>query len=439
MKKRIFVTFTILLILMSFLFPLSISFASPTEPTVNAPIALLMDANTGKLLYEKNAYEKRYPASTTKIMTAILAIENCDLNDIATVSYNAIFSVPVGYSNSNLQLDEQLTIDQLLHVLLIPSANDAANVLAEHIAGSVESFASMMNTKAIELGCKNTHFVNANGVHNEDHYSTAYDLALIAQYAMKNETFRKYVTETRYTLPITNKYEKEDRIFITTNKLVNPKSSQYYESATGVKTGYTDAAKNCIVASAKKDNMELISVILGAGNDASTNINKFTDCVSLFDYGFKNYTYRNLAIKDNVYKVITPKNASSDSKNLNVLYENDIFALIKQSDLTADFSPEVELDKNIKAPIQKGTVIGKISYTIDEINYTTNLIAGQDISANSIFTILIKIIAIIIVLYFIKCILNYTNKKKKRKKKKMNKKRSSTTQNNHSSPYRFNY
>lgn len=442
-KKR----FTYLLgfiILFTLLFPCCFSFASTDEPIVNAPVALLMDAGTGKILYEKNASEKRYPASTTKIMTAILALEHCNLTDIATVSYNAIFTVPVGYSNANLQLDEQLTIEQLLYVLLIPSANDAANVLAEHIAGSVESFASMMNTKAIEIGCKNTHFVNANGVHNEDHYSTAYDLALMGQYAMKNETFRKLAMQTRYTLPITNKYEKEDRIFNTTNKLVNPKSGQYYKSATGIKTGYTVAAKNCIVSSAKQGDMEIITVILGAENDTATKTNKFTDCISLFDYGFKNYTYKTLTTKDSVYKVITPKNASKDTKDLNVLYENNINALVKQSDLNTNFSPEVELDKNIKAPIQKGSVIGKISYTIDGINYTTNLIAGQDILASSIFSLILKILAIIIALYLLKRIFNFRNRNKKRRKKskKTTKKKTTSSRsrnNGYSSPYRFDY
>lgn len=409
-------------------------------PTVNAPVALLMDAGTGKILYEKNAHEKMYPASTTKIMTAILALENRNLTDVATVSYNAIFSVPVGYSNANLQLDEELTMEQLLNVLLIPSANDAANVIAEEISGSVESFASMMNTKAREIGCKNTNFVNANGVHDENHYSTAYDLALMGQYAMKNETFRKLATGVRYTLPVTNKYDKPDRIFLTTNRLVNPKSGQYYKYATGIKTGYTDAAKNCIVASAKKDNMELICVIMGAGSDITTDTNKFDDCMTLFDYGFENYKYEELCSANDVFKVIAPRNASNDTKNLNVLFEDDIYALVKSSDSGDNFSPEVDLNEKIKAPITKGSVIGKISYTIDDINYTTNLIAGQDILAGSFWAIFFKIILVIFALYILKCILNYINKgKKKKKKKSKGKKKTTKTTSRPSSPYHFNY
>lgn len=363
--KKIFLHILIVFMIFSFLFPISFCFGTTESDSVsvNAPVALLMDANSGKILYEKNAYDKMYPASTTKIMTAILALENRELSHVAKVSYNAIFTVPVGYTNANLQLDEELTIEQLLKVLLIPSANDAANVIAEDIGGSVESFASMMNTKAVEIGCKNTHFVNANGVHDEDHYSCAYDLALIGRYAMQNETFREIVSTVRYTLPVTNKYDKADRIFLTTNKLINSKSGQYYEYCTGIKTGYTDAAKNCIVASSKLDDMELICVIMGAANDNSSN-NKFTDCITLFDYGFENYTYKTLYSKDSVYKVVTPRNADSNTKNLNVLVEEDINVLVKKDDLDTNFVPDVSLDSNLKAPIAKGSVVGTISYDI---------------------------------------------------------------------------
>lgn len=381
---------------------------------------------TGKILYEKNAREKRYPASTTKIMTAILALEHRNLTDTATVSSNAISTVPSGYSHANLQVSEVLTMEQLLNVLLIPSANDAANVIAEDIAGSVESFASMMNTKAKEIGCENTNFVNPNGVHNESHYSTAYDLALIGRYAMKNDTFRKLVSTVRYTLPSTNKYDKEDRIFVNTNRLVNEKSGQYYRYSTGIKTGYTDAAGNCIVASSKKDNMELICVIMGADSDSTVDSNKFNDCITLFNYGFGNYKYETLCKANDVFRVVSPRNASKDTKSLNVLFETDIDALVNSNTVPSDLSPEVHLDDNLKAPITKGSVIGNVSYTIDGINYTTNLIAGQDILANSTFSIIIKIILVIIALCIFRRIFNFSSKGKgKRKKSKSNKSKKS--------------
>ena len=442
MKRNKFLAcFISILLLCNFIFSFNcITYAETTDtPTVNAPVALLIDMGTGKVLYDKNSHERRYPASTTKIMTAILTLENCNLTDIAKVSYDAIFSVPSGYTNANLQLDEELSVEDLLYALLIPSANDAANVLAEHIGGSIESFASMMNSKALELGCTDTNFVNPNGVHDENHYSTAYDLALMGRYAMQNDIFRKIVTTVRYTLPSTNKYEKEDRIFLTTNKLINSKSGQYYEYSTGIKTGYTVAAGNCIVASAKKNDMELLCVIMRAGND-NLNTNKFQDCINLFDYGFDHYTYKQLCEKGNTFKVITPRNATKDTKNLDVLYEDDIYALVNMEDSSNEFYPEIDLDEKLKAPITKGSVIGKITYSINDIQYTTNLIAGQDVLANSIFLLLFKIAIAILVIIILKKILNNisNNKKRKRKSKKSKKsKKTSYRKTNYDPLYHF--
>ena len=418
MKRKQYLLYILTFFMIFYLLvPNFVSFATTQDPITNAPIALLMESKTGKILYEKNAKQRVYPASTTKIMTAILALENRTLTDKATVSPNAVSSVPAGYSHANLQIAESLTMEQLLYCLLLPSANDAAVVIAEDIAGSVESFANKMNIKAKEIGCEDTNFVNPNGVHDENHYSTAYDLALMGQYAMKNETFRKIVSTVRYTLPATNQYDKEDRMFVTTNRLVNSKSGQYYAYATGIKTGYTDPAKNCIVSSAKKDDMELICVIMGAEGDANTDINKFDDCICLFDYGFKNYKYETICHSRDVFKVITPRNASKDTNSLSVLFENDINALMKQEDTIETISSEVEFNKNLKAPITKGDVIGKITYHINDINYTTNLIAGQDILADSVFNTIFKILILIAVLYVLKLILNKKKKKKKRYKK----------------------
>ncbi len=200
------------------------------------------------------------------------------------------------------------------------------------------------------------------GVHNENHYSCAYDLALMGRYAMKNEIFRKIVSTSRYTLPATNKYDKTDRTFATTNKLINSKSSQFYKYATGIKTGFTDPAKNCIVASSKKDDFELICVILGNENDSNSN-NKFNDCINLFNYGFSNYSYKKLYEKDSIYKVVNPSNASSETKELNLIVENDVSVLMKISDDSSSLTPTVNLD-NLKAPITKGSVVGSISYDV---------------------------------------------------------------------------
>ncbi len=220
-----------------------------------------MDNKTQKILFSKNENEKMYPASTTKIVTAILTLENCNLDDIVTVSYDAVMSIPDGYSSASLQIGETLTVEQLLQLLLVHSANDAANVLAEHIGGSVESFVSMMNTKINELQLSNTHFTNTFGKHDDNHYTTAKDLATIMQYCIKNETFRKIAGSASCAIPATNKYGT--RKYNSTNELIIPNSKYYYPILTCGKTGFTSQAGDCLVSCSYKDDLELICVILG--------------------------------------------------------------------------------------------------------------------------------------------------------------------------------
>ena len=308
------------------------------------------------------------------IMTAILALEHCNLTDTATVSRNAIYSVPVGYAHAYLVEGEILTIEQLLHILLIPSANDTANVLAEHIAGSISSFTTMMNTKAAELGCKNTNFVNANGIHSEKHVSTAYDLAIMGRYAMHNETFRKIVSTTKYTLPATNKYLENNRFFKSTNELIleNTRDSvdnYYYPYATGLKTGYTNAAKECIVASAKKGGIEYILVILGAQRTENGLSGRFIDCKNLFNYAFENYTTHTINEENSVLKQVKVSNTSSFSNNLNVVLKDKITLLLKKQTDISSITPIVEITSDLTAPISKNSIIGKITYDIDGNTY----------------------------------------------------------------------
>lgn len=399
------------------------SFGATEEVSTYSPTCLLMEASTGKVIYEKNGYEKAYPASTTKIMTAILTLEHCNLTDVATASYEAVYSVPVGYSNANIQVGEELTINQLLNVLLINSANEAANVLAEHIAGSVDSFATMMNAKAEEIGCLNTHFVNPNGVHNENHYSTAYDLALMGRYAMKNDIFREFVNTKFYTLPATNKYLTNDRVFGTTNELLKKDTrdsvdNYYYEYCTGIKTGYTNAAKSCIVASAKKDDIEYIVVILGAGTTDNGLSARYLDCKTLFNYAFKNYTVKKLNDEEADLKTINIPNGTLSTKHLKVKIQDEINVLLKKSTDTTNLTPTVEINKDLSVPIVKNSIVGKITYTIDGNEYTSNLIAGNNVYESNTVTNILTIVSIIIVLYLLFKLLNLNNKKKVKKNKK---------------------
>ncbi len=392
------------------------------KPDISSPSVLLMDLSSGKVLFEKNMNDKRYPASLTKIMTAILTIENCNLDEVATVSSNAVMSLSSGYVTANLQVGEELTVDQLLHVLMVGSSNDAAIVLAEHISGSVEEFSKLMNEKAAEIGCASTHFVNPNGTHDTDHYSTAYDLALIAKYAMQNQTFRQIVSTTSYQLPATDKYKNNDRLFTTTNSLLivnnnNRADNYYYKYATGIKTGFTTPAGNCLIASANKDGLELLTVVLGAGDTKSGLSARYIDTINLFEYGYDTYTLMEVVKAGGVVQTVNIDNATRDTKRLEAVVENDVSVLVKQSDKDSPVIPEVKLNEGLKAPIKKGDIIGTVKYTVEGIDYEENLIAKNDVKSSKVFINFIFIVIIIIFVFL------YFRSNKKINKRVKNKKR----------------
>lgn len=407
---------TILLMIIFILISETVSFAS-NDIDISAEAGLLVEVSTGKILYEKNAYKKMYPASTTKILTAILVIENCDIEkDIATVSETALSNIPSGYVTCNLQVGEEISIKDLLYALMIPSANDAAYVLAEYVGGSIDGFSDMMNKKAKEIGCNGTHFVNPNGIHNEDHYTTAYDLYLMANYAMKNNTFREVVSQTKYTLPATNKYQATDRVLTTTNELLKPNSrNYYYESAIGIKTGHTSQAGNCLVAESSKNGLDFISVILNGGTTPSGLNTRYTESIDLFDYGYDNYIFSDIVTKNTVITSIDVENGSKDTKHLDLIIDTDINALHNKTLDTTTIIPEISLNEEILAPITQGEKLGTVKYTIDDTEYTANLLANSDVEKN-INVYLILIIFGIALLLIASCIM------KKNKKKKINRK-----------------
>lgn len=421
MKKSFINNLFICLLLLLSLSMIFSPFVNAEEeiPDISSPSALLMDYSSGKILYEKNINEKRYPASLTKIMTAIIVLENCELSDIATVSYDAVMSLSSGYVTANLQIGEELTVEQLLYVLMVGSSNDAAIVLAEHVSGSVEKFADLMNEKAKELGCTSTNFVNPNGAHDENHYSTAYDLALMARYAMKNETFRTLVSTTSYTLPTTNKYDREDRIFRTTNSLLHLDTSDradnyYYQYATGIKTGFTTPAGNCLIASANKNNLELITVVLGAGQTKDGLSQRYLDTLSLFDYGYNTYTLKQIINKGGIIQTLNIKNATRKTKKVEAVVANDVYALMKQTDKDSAVLPEINLNDNLKAPLKKGDVIGSVTYTVEGIQYTENLLANNDVKKSRFLLKLAILIIIVLILW-----MYAKNKKIKSKKQRL--------------------
>lgn len=388
--------------------------------TIYSQGAVLIDANTGTILYGKNENKKLYPASTTKIITAIIAIENCKLTDKITASYNAVMSIPVGYSNAAIQPDETLTVQELLDMFLIQSANEVGYIFAEHISGSLENFATLMNQKVAALGCKNTHFTNPSGIHDPEHYSTAYDMALIARYCMKNETFRSIVSKTSCTIEATDKYEQ--RYFKNTNDLINPSSKYYYEYSIGTKTGYTSQAKRCLIATSLKDNLELITVTLGA--ESSIPDRRYEDTINLFEYGYSNYKTQRIALKGTTAQEITVENATKDTKNLSLLVKDDLTGIVPANLKLSDLNPSIKLNDSIVAPIEEGTVLGKITYNIDNFQYSTDLIASHSVEEFDVKTMLWQIaLALFVLLILARLILPKKKSKKKNYKNSNTKKR----------------
>jgi len=348
-----------------------------TEPAIGCQAAYVAEPITGKVLYEKNAHVPLYPASTTKILTALVVMENCKLTDVATVSKRALDLVPSGYSNAKLQAGEELTIKDLLYALLIPSANEAANVLAEHVSGSVEEFANLCNSRAKELGCENLHFINPNGIHNENHYCTAYDLYIIAKECQKYEIFNEIVKTQKFTLPATNVYKTGDRTFTNTNELLLPTTVYYYQYCTGIKTGFTTPAGQCLVASSSYNNIDLISVVLGGGTNSQGLNERFYDTKRLFEFVYDNYSIKEIAEEKQIVGHVNVLKATKETSELDLVVDSNIQTIVPNEIDKDNIETTISINENITAPVQENQVLGQITFHADGLNYTANIVASH--------------------------------------------------------------
>lgn len=255
----------------------------PSAPEIADETGVLLEASTGQVLFDKDMNEIRYPASTTKAMTALLILENIsNINKKITFTDIILPDLAPGNSTINAQVGEELTVEQCLYAIMLASANEVCTQMAVEVAGSVSAFTDMMNQRAAELGCKNTHFVNANGLPDPNHYTTAYDLALILSEAIKNENFCKIAGAAKYTIPATNK-TSTPRNLENHNALLT-EGEYHYEGALAGKTGHTEAARNTLITAAKREDMTLVCVVMRSEGDE-----RFTDTRKLFDYGFDNF------------------------------------------------------------------------------------------------------------------------------------------------------
>ena len=267
----------------------------PDGPAIGAEGAILLEAGTGVILYAKNIHEKLYPASTTKLMTCLLAAESCSMDEIVNFSQEAVFSIEKGSSNIGIDAGQAMPMEECLYGILVASANEVAAAVAEHVAGSQEAFADMMNEKAKELGCTDTHFVNPHGLFDEQHYTSAYDLALIAKAFFQSELLSKIGNTASYHFEATAD-QPDDFVVRNKHQLINGDIS--YESIKGGKTGYTDEARQTLVTCAEKNGMKLICVVM-----KEESPEQFNDTVKLLDYGFNNFVVTNVSENETRYNI----------------------------------------------------------------------------------------------------------------------------------------
>ena len=365
----------------------SVTALASNSPALDATAALLVSPDSGMVLYSKNADQKRYPASTTKIMTALLTLENVSNLDETVTSEAVDFeNVTADSSNAGILLGEQVTVRDLLYALMLPSANEAAYMLARHVGGSWEQFVDMMNDRAAELGCTGTHFCNPCGLHEEDHYTTAHDLYLIAKEAMKDVTFRDIVSTVQHRMAKTNLHE--ERIIYTTNQLIFSSFQPWsYANCLGIKTGHTSQAGNCFVGYAEYGDAKLFSVVLGCSDSSKEYPSvaaSFTDTKKLCQWGFENFTSKTLA-RQGEEVTYTKVKLSTDTNQLLLTAKADVVALLPKDLDVKELELVEDIPEEVKAPVKAGDPIGTATYRYNGTDYgTVELVALNDISRSTV-------------------------------------------------------
>lgn len=385
LKKKFIYIYIVVFLFTAFSIPLPVH--ADDQLNLSSPSYILMEMETGQVLAEKDADARRSPASTTKIMTALVALERADLEDEMTASDYAINSIGYDYVTAGIKVGETLKFKNLLDLMMITSANEASNIIAENVAddGTIQGFAALMNQKAQELGLTGTHFVNPNGTENEDHYSTARDLANLGRAAMKLDAFREVVGRTEFELPDTNLRKstqwKTGHLTFTNQLLIS--RSSYYSKVTGIKTGYTDNAGRCLVSSAvNPEGLELVAVVLGA--DSYDTLYK--ESQKLLEYGFKNFAMQEL-VKKGQYVGRFEVADAVDAKKLEVITSNEIRSIlpVDQTQLNADLKIVKTFNEPYAAPIEQGQIVGKMEYYYkDSLIGTVDLVAKEAIEKTTL-------------------------------------------------------
>ena len=398
----------------------NVTAAAANAPATNAEAALLVSPDSGMVLYEKNADERRYPASTTKIMTALLVLENvADLNETVTAQASDFETLEADSSSAGIKEGETVTVEDLLYGLMLPSGNEAAYMLARHVAGSYEAFVDMMNKRAEELGCTGTHFVNPCGLHDDNHYTTARDLYKIAYAAMQDETFADIADTVQWNMSKTNM--QEERKVLTTNQLIFSSYQPWaYAYCKGIKTGNTSQAGNCFVGYAEYGDAKLYSVVMGCDSSSLEYSNipaSFTDTKALFEWGFQSFTSKTLARQGDTVGSVNVR-LSTDTDQLVLTVKNDLVSLLPADLDVEDLGePQITAPESVNAPIKAGDVIGSATYSYNGTTYgTVELVALSDVERSTVlyyadllsnffqstvFKVILIVLAVFVVLYIL--------------------------------------
>ena len=391
--RRFFSLFFTLLLLLNLTAPARAAQDDTGDWEVEARAALLVDPDTEEVLYARNIHERLYPASLTKIMTCLLVLEAIDegklsMDTVLTASELAISLIPPDGSNVGTKPGEEMTVEDLLYCIMLASANEGCNILAEAVSGSIDAFVDQMNAKAEALGCEDTQFANTNGLPDESHYTSAWDLYLITKAARAYPDFMTLAGAASYEVPETNL--SEARKLRTTNNLISGwyTTGYLYRGANGIKTGTTSAAGYCLVASASRSGRSLLSVVLGAERikeeDGTTITKSFTETAKLFDWGFDEFS-RQVILGEGESIAEVPVTLSQEVNYVKVHPSQEIERLIPN-----DMDPAVDIkrewtfvSKSVEAPIQRGQVLGEITLSYGDTVYATvNLLADSDVSAS---------------------------------------------------------
>ena len=364
---------------------------APTH-TVNAKAAILYEVNTDTILMEQDADMKLFPASTTKLMTALIALEYGNPDDVVTVTNEAIDGLYELGSASYLLNGEQISFMDLMRYLLIGSGNDAANALAIHVSGSVEGFVDLMNNKAQELGMTNTHFVNPHGLHNEEHYTSARDLLTLAKVVMENEIIADLVAQDELVLPVTNKHDRTTTKY-TTNHLLSRKSTNeyYYEGAIGIKTGTTTPAGLCLVAGCVKGDYTYYSVVLGCEKMEGRSL-QFEETIKLFNWGAATWSQQ-VMLSSSQPIADVPVRLGDEKDTVVVRPSDNITAMLPNTFETDDLEMDYTLAEDVVAPVKAGDVLGELTVRYEDKEYQLDLVAADDVERSTMLYVLDRVTA----------------------------------------------